>query len=32
MAAIQAITLGSSASERERLFSANARRIWRLQA
>ena len=32
MAAIQAITLGSSASERERLFSANARRIWRLPA
>jgi predicted TIM-barrel fold metal-dependent hydrolase len=30
MAAIQAITLGSSPSERERLFSANARRIWRL--
>jgi predicted TIM-barrel fold metal-dependent hydrolase len=32
MAAIQAITLGSSLSERERLFSANARRIWRLPA
>jgi predicted TIM-barrel fold metal-dependent hydrolase len=30
MAAIQAITLGSTLSERERLFSANARRIWRL--
>jgi predicted TIM-barrel fold metal-dependent hydrolase len=30
MAAIQAITLGCSPSERERLFSANARRIWRL--
>jgi predicted TIM-barrel fold metal-dependent hydrolase len=28
MAAIQAITLGSSPGERERLFSANARRIW----
>ena len=32
MATIQAITLGSSLSERERLFSANARRIWRLPA
>ena len=32
MAAIQAITLGSSAGERERLFAANARRIWRLPA
>jgi predicted TIM-barrel fold metal-dependent hydrolase len=30
VAAAQAITLGASASERERLFSANARRIWRL--
>jgi predicted TIM-barrel fold metal-dependent hydrolase len=30
MAAIQAITLGSTPGERERLFSANARRIWRL--
>jgi predicted TIM-barrel fold metal-dependent hydrolase len=29
-AATQAITLGCSANERERLFSANARRIWRL--
>ena len=30
VAAAQAITLHCSASERERLFSANARRIWRL--
>ena len=30
LAAIQAITLGASPGERERLFSANARRIWRL--
>lgn len=30
VAAAEAITLGASASERERLFSANARRIWRL--
>jgi predicted TIM-barrel fold metal-dependent hydrolase len=30
VAAAQAITLFCSASERERLFSANARRIWRL--
>jgi predicted TIM-barrel fold metal-dependent hydrolase len=30
VAAAHAITLGASASERERLFSANARRIWRL--
>jgi predicted TIM-barrel fold metal-dependent hydrolase len=30
LATAQAITLGASASERERLFSANARRIWRL--
>ena len=29
-AASQAITLGCSASERERLFSLNARRVWRL--
>ena len=29
-AAAQALTLGCSPSERERLFSANARRIWRL--
>jgi predicted TIM-barrel fold metal-dependent hydrolase len=32
LAAIHAITLGSSKAERERLFSANARRIWRLPA
>jgi predicted TIM-barrel fold metal-dependent hydrolase len=30
VAAAHAITLGASASERERLFSANARRLWRL--
>jgi predicted TIM-barrel fold metal-dependent hydrolase len=30
VAAAQAITFGASTSERERLFSANARRIWRL--
>jgi predicted TIM-barrel fold metal-dependent hydrolase len=30
VAAAQAITLSCSASERERLFSTNARRIWRL--
>jgi predicted TIM-barrel fold metal-dependent hydrolase len=30
VAAAQAITLGCSADERARLFSANARRIWRL--
>ena len=30
IAAIQVLTLGCSASERERLFSANARRLWRL--
>jgi predicted TIM-barrel fold metal-dependent hydrolase len=30
VAAAQAITLGASANEREKLFSANARRIWRL--
>jgi predicted TIM-barrel fold metal-dependent hydrolase len=30
IAAIQAIALGCSVSERERLFSVNARRIWRL--
>ncbi|HXE23491.1 MAG TPA: amidohydrolase [Roseiarcus sp.] len=30
VAAAQAITLGSSADERARLFSLNARRIWRL--
>jgi predicted TIM-barrel fold metal-dependent hydrolase len=30
VAAVHAITLGASASERERLFSANARRIWQL--
>ncbi len=29
-AAAQALTLGCSQAERERLFSANARRIWRL--
>jgi len=30
LATIQALTLGCSQSERERLFSRNARRIWRL--
>lgn len=30
LAAIHALTLGSSRAERERLFSANAQRIWRL--
>jgi len=30
LAATQALTLGCSQSERERLFSLNARRIWRL--
>jgi predicted TIM-barrel fold metal-dependent hydrolase len=30
MASTHAITFGCSASQRERLFSANARRIWRL--
>ena len=30
VAAAHAITLGCAASDRERLFSANARRIWRL--